>query len=415
MAEGQPDAPKKPADLRYVKLTTTGWTQPVSLYLLERIEGDRVWLVCRPALDAPQEDLPTFQIAGEEEKICFEHVDFSALNPGDEHPLGQPGVMAGAIMFDFLICEEPSPYTRSNMLAVCPSELRAKPKSFSLSVGAGSVEMGSSGGDAAGTAKILEAIQGVKEQVKGMESRVAKLEAPAAKQKGGRTRTVFFGEKDSEEDEEYEPKLPIQPPQPMRKGTRDFEVKESMDGKVFVYVDDVDAAVGGGGRGLAGLEKARKNVAAAPLRRWETIVSKCKDITEVEGGGGVLTYFKLHTNVKQHRLALKYLHSILNIAKRTKEPAVLGHCANALVFIDQMVHNDGMQEVAEQVALFPEPQIKFVPQGSTVLPTPEKPYGELVEPEVLSTATRACDDLEKLQAKVLKASKANAAAKATPR
>ena len=84
MAEGQPDAPKKPADLRYVKLTSTGWTQPVSLYLLERIEGDRVWLVCRPALDAPQEDLPTFQVAGEEEKICFEHVDFSALNPGDE-------------------------------------------------------------------------------------------------------------------------------------------------------------------------------------------------------------------------------------------------------------------------------------------------------------------------------------------
>ena len=146
MAEGQPDAPKKPADLRYVKLTSTGWTQPVSLYLLERIEGDKVWLVCRPALDAPQEDLPTFQVAGEEEKICFEHVDFSALNPGDEHPLGQPGVMAGAVMFDFLICEDPSPYTRSNMLAVCPSELRAKPKSVSLSPGAGRVEMGNGGG-----------------------------------------------------------------------------------------------------------------------------------------------------------------------------------------------------------------------------------------------------------------------------
>ena len=135
----------------------------------------------------------------------------------------------------------------------------------------------------------------------------------------------------------------------------------------------------------------------------------------VEGGGGVLTYFKLHTNVKHHRLALKYLHSILNIAKSTKEPAVLGHCANALVFIDQMVHNDGMQEVAEQVALFPEPQIKFVPQGSAILPTPEKPYGELVEPDVLSTATRAAEDIEKLQAKVAKVNKAAAAAKATPR
>ena len=129
----------------------------------------------------------------------------------------------------------------------------------------------------------------------------------------------------------------------------------------------------------------------------------------------MLTYFKLHTNVKHHRLALKYLHSILNIAKSTKEPAVLGHCANALVFIDQMVHNDGLQEVAEQVALFPEQQIKFVPLGSTVLPTPEKPYGELVDPDVLSTATRAMEDLEKLHAKVVKVNTANAAPKATPR
>ena len=94
---------------------------------------------------------------------------------------------------------------------------------------------------------------------------------------------------------------------------------------------------------------------------------------------------------------------------------MLGHCANALVFIDQMVHNEGMQEVAETVALFPEPQIKFVPQGSAILPTPEKPYGELVEPEVLSTATRAYDDLEKLHSKVSKANKSNAAAKATPK
>ena len=184
---------------------------------------------------------------------------------------------------------------------------------------------------------------------------------------------------------------------------------------MIVYLDDVDAAVGGGGRGLAGLEKARKSVAASPLVRWERILEKCADITEVEGGGGVLTYFKLHTNVKHHRLALKYLHSILNIAKNSKEPAVLGHCANALIFIDQMVHNEGMQEVAEQVALFPEAQIKFVPQGSTVLPTPEKPYGELVELDIVSTATRAAVDLEKLQAKVAKANKVIAAAKATPK
>ena len=196
---------------------------------------------------------------------------------------------------------------------------------------------------------------------------------------------------------------------------REVEIKEPAGGKVIVYVDAEDAAAGGGGRGLAGLEKARKNAAASPMRRWENVLAKCKEITDLAGCGGVLTYFKLHTHVKHHRLALKYLHSILNIAKCTKEPAVLGHCANALVFIDQMVHNEGMQEVAETVALFPEPQIKFVPQGSAILPTPEKPYGELVEPDVLSTATRAAEDIEKLQAKVAKVNKAAAAAKATPR
>ena len=102
-------------------------------------------------------------------------------------------------------------------------------------------------------------------------------------------------------------------------------------------------------------------------------------------------------------------------ARAAKEPAVLGHCANALVFIDQMVHNEGLQEMSEQVALFPEPQIKFVPLGSTVLPVPEKPYGELVELDIVSTATRAAEDLEKLQAKVAKANTVIAAAKATPK
>ena len=74
-----------------------------------------------------------------------------------------------------------------------------------------------------------------------------------------------------------------------------------------------------------------------------------------------------------------------------------------------------MIEVAEHVALFPETQIKFDPLGSTVLPVPERPYDELVDPSILSTAARASDDLEKLQAKVMKANKARAAAKATPR
>ena len=113
----------------------------------------------------------------------------------------------------------------------------------------------------------------------------------------------------------------------------------------------------------------------------------------------------MHTHIKHHRLALKYFHSILHIARCSKEPEVLGHCANALVFLDQMVHNEGMQEVAEQVALFPESQIKYEPLGNRVFPTPEKPYGELVEPDVVAIATRASDDLEKLAARVAKANK----------
>ena len=180
---------------------------------------------------------------------------------------------------------------------------------------------------------------------------------------------------------------------------------ERREDQIVVYVDSADGAVGGGGRGIAGLEKERKKVADAPLRRWDSIVAKCSKITEVDGGGGVMTYFKLHTHIKHHRLALKYLHSILHIARCSKEPEVLGHCANALVFLDQMVHNEGMQEVAEQVALFPESQIKYEPLGNRVFPTPEKPYGELVEPDVVAIATRASDDLEKLAARVAKANK----------
>ena len=69
MADVQPNAPKKPLQLRYVTLTNTEppWTQPVSLYLLERIESDKIWLVWRPALDLEQETLPQFQLPGEEE------------------------------------------------------------------------------------------------------------------------------------------------------------------------------------------------------------------------------------------------------------------------------------------------------------------------------------------------------------
>ena len=66
--------------------------------------------------------------------------------------------------------------------------------------------------------------------------------------------------------------------------------------------------MGGGGRGIAGLERERKKVAFAPMQCCESILAKCAEITEVDGGGGVTMYFKLRTNIKHHRLALKCVH-----------------------------------------------------------------------------------------------------------
>ena len=102
MPGGQRQAPKKPWELRYVLLsnTTPRWTQPVSVYLLERIgSSGKVWLVCRPALDPEQETEPRFQLPGateDDEYICFEQVDFSTLRAEDDFPLGQPGPMPDA-------------------------------------------------------------------------------------------------------------------------------------------------------------------------------------------------------------------------------------------------------------------------------------------------------------------------------
>ena len=73
--------------------------------------------------------------------------------------------------------------------------------------------------DTSDTAKILEAIQDVKVQLKRMATRVAKLEMPAAKPKGTRGRTVFFGDGHSEEEEEFELPLPVQPPNQGRTGS----------------------------------------------------------------------------------------------------------------------------------------------------------------------------------------------------
>ena len=154
MSEGRA-APKKPWELRYVQLsnTTPRWTQPVSLYLLERIgSSGKVWLVCRPALDPEQETEPWLQMPGateEDEFLCFERVDFSTLNAGDEFPLGQPGPMLGAIMFDHLSADEDSPYTRTSLLALCPPELRATAR-FALTPDGGRALLGSDAGSPRG-------------------------------------------------------------------------------------------------------------------------------------------------------------------------------------------------------------------------------------------------------------------------
>ena len=262
--------------------------------------------------------------------------------------------------------------------------------------------------------KLLATVEGMATQLTGVVSRVAKLENPhdtrGSARRETRRGTVFFDEEEEEDSDDERPRgaqIPVRKQDERvvdRRGATKPAVERRED-QIVVYVDSADGAVGGGGRGIAGLEKERKKVADAPLRRWNRIVAKCSEITEGDGGKGVMTYFKLHTHIKHHRLALKYLHSILHIARCSKEPEVLGHCANALVFLDQMVHNEGMQEVAEQVALFPESQIKYEPLGNRVFPTPEKPYGELVEPDVVAIATRASDDLEKLAARVAKANK----------
>ena len=155
MSGGQRQAPKKPWELRYVLLsnTTPRWTQPLSVYLLERIgSSGKVWLVCRPALDPEQETEPRFQLPGateDDEYICFERVDFSTLRAEDDFPLGQPGPMPDAIMFDHISAREESPYTRANLLAVCPRELRATAR-FALTPDGGRARLGSDAGSPRG-------------------------------------------------------------------------------------------------------------------------------------------------------------------------------------------------------------------------------------------------------------------------
>ena len=377
-------------------------------------------MIARPALIKSQEWPDAREVAIPEadgEVIVYEWVKLK----GD-----QPGVMPTKSIFAHLEDQDleeptPSPYTLAVLLGNCPEDLRVQPEEFVLSPNGGGASMPQTPDPGVGETtgrdkldKLLATVEGMATQLTGVVSRVAKLENPhdtrGSARRETRRGTVFFDEEEEEDSDDERPRgsqIPVRK-QDERVVDRHGATKpavERREDQIVVYVDSADGAVGGGGRGIAGLEKERKKVADAPLRRWNRIVAKCSEITEGDGGKGVMTYFKLHTHIKHHRLALKYLHSILHIARCSKEPEVLGHCANALVFLDQMVHNDGMQEVAEQVALFPESQIKYEPLGNRVFPTPEKPYGELVEPDVVAIATRASDDLEKLAARVAKANK----------
>ena len=377
-------------------------------------------MIARPALIKSQEWPDAREVAIPEadgEVIVYEWVKLT----GD-----QPGVMPTKSVFAHLEDQDleeptPSPYTLAVLLGNCPEDLRVQPEEFVLSPNGGGASMPQTPDPGVGETtgrdkldKLLATVEGMATQLTGVVSRVAKLENPhdtrGSARRETRRGTVFFDEEEEEDSDDERPRgsqIPVRKQDERvvdRRGATKPAVERRED-QIVVYVDSADGAVGGGGRGIAGLEKERKKVADAPLRRWNRIVAKCSEITEGDGGKGVMTYFKLHTHIKHHRLALKYLHSILQIARCSKEPEVLGHCANALVFLDQMVHNEGMQEVAEQVALFPESQIKYEPLGNRVFPTPEKPYGELVEPDVVAIATRASDDLEKLAARVAKANK----------
>ena len=377
-------------------------------------------MIARPALIKSQEwpDAREVEIPeADGEVIVYEWVKLT----GD-----QPGVMPTKSIFAHLEDQDleeptPSPYTLAVLLGNCPEDLRVQPEEFVLSPNGGGASMPQIPDPGVGETtgrdkldKLLATVEGMATQLTGVVSRVAKLENPhdtrGSARRETRRGTVFFEEEEEEDSDDERPRgsqIPVRKQDERvvdRRGATKPAVERRED-QIVVYVDSADGAVGGGGRGIAGLEKERKKVADAPMRRWNRIVAKCSEITEGDGGKGVMTYFKLHTHIKHHRLALKYLHSILHIARCSKEPEVLGHCANALVFLDQMVHNEGMQEVAEQVALFPESQIKYEPLGNRVFPTPEKPYGELVEPDVVAIATRASDDLEKLAARVAKANK----------
>ena len=72
---------------------------------------------------------------------------------------------------------------------------------------------------------------------------------------------------------------------------------------------------------------------------------------------------------------------------------------------DQEPRLHSLAVTAEQVALFPRPKIQYTASRETP-PTPELPYGALVDPTVISAAARATEDVERLAQRVAKANKA---------
>ena len=205
----------------FLKYTSPPWTQPVPIYLLERVDGDKVWLACRPALDLEQETLPRFQLQGEEEYICFEHVDFTKLETGDDayllwsnmivrdhvrppHPQGRKPVYAGQYAGAL-----------SGRDASSSSANRSQPRNWRCSDAC----------DAAGS-QCSEQRHGEDPRGDPGHENAGERHGDAAHKagdacgeaEGSAESDGFFGEGDSEEDEYFEPPLPIQPPNPVRKG-----------------------------------------------------------------------------------------------------------------------------------------------------------------------------------------------------
>ena len=153
--------------------------------------------------------------------------------------------------------------------------------------------------------KLLAKVEGMANQITGVVSRVAKLENPhgtrGSARRETRKGTVFFDEEEEEDSDDERPgasKLPVRKLDERvvdRRGASKPAVERRED-QIVVYVDSADGAVGGGGRGIAGLEKERKKAADALLRRWNRIVAKCSEITAGDGGKRVMAYSCIRTS-----------------------------------------------------------------------------------------------------------------------